>query len=352
VLTSGQTASRELSRGFCKARVQNGNSVLEATAGTLDPTMEFAQSLVEGLACRPRRVDCRFLYDATGSELYERITEQPEYYLTRTEASILARHSEEIAGITGPVTLVELGSGSSVKTDYLLTAYLRQLPSLCYVPVDVSASALARAGRAISKRHSGARVIGIHGTYQQAFSLFPTASPVMVLFLGSTIGNLAPGEASHFLEQIARNLAPGDFFLLGLDLVKARPLLEAAYNDGAGVTAAFTRNLFARMNRELGSALDLSSIDHLARYNARREQIEIHARFNRAQTLHIRPLNRSFAIPAGGKILTEISRKFHIKKMQALLESFGMRTNGIFVDKKRWFASLLMQKNPLPTDHR
>jgi L-histidine N-alpha-methyltransferase len=352
VLTSGQTASRELSRGFCKARVQNGSSVLEATAGTIDPVLAFAQSLAESLACRPRRVDCRFLYDARGSELYERITEQPEYYLTRTETSILARHSEEIAGITGPVTLMELGSGSSVKTDYLLTAYLRQVPSLCYVPVDVSASALTRAGRAISKGHPGVRVVGIHGTYQEAFSLFRTASPVMVLFLGSTIGNLAPAEASHFLEQVARNLAPGDFFLLGLDLVKARHLLEAAYNDGAGVTAAFTRNLFARMNRELGSGLDLSSIDHLARYNTRLEQIEIHARFNRAQVLHISPLNRSFAIPAGNKILTEISRKFRMVEMQTLLESFGMRTSRIFVDEKRWFGSLLMQKNHLSTNHR
>jgi L-histidine N-alpha-methyltransferase len=351
LLLPGSATSENLFRGLRNALLGTGNVVLEASRGALDPVLDFAQSVSEGLSCRPRRLDCRFLYDARGSELYERITEQPEYYPTRTEAAILARHAPDIAGLTGPLTLVELGSGNSVKTDHLFSAYLRRKPSLCYIPVDVSLSALHLACRNLSRQRPGVRVVGIHGTYQEALPLFRATSPTMVIFLGSTIGNLAQEEASIFLGQVADHLAPGDYFLLGIDLVKSRQVLEAAYNDAAGVSEAFTRNLFMRMNRELGSTLDISSIEHLARYDSRQEQVEIHARFNRGQTINIAPLNRYFNISAGEKILVEISRKFRVGEVQALLEYYGMKTCRIFSDERKWFGLLLMQKVPFRPNH-
>ena len=325
--------------------------MLEASHGAINPVLDFALSVTEGLSRQPRRLDCRFLYDARGSELYERITEQPEYYPTRIEEAILARHAPDIAGRTGPVTLLELGSGSSAKTDHLFSSYLRRMPSLCYIPVDVSLSALHLACRSLSRQRPGVRVVGVHGTYQEAFPLFRATSPAMVVFLGSTLGNLASEDASIFLGQVADHLAPGDFFLLGIDLVKSRQILEAAYNDAAGVTEAFTRNLFVRMNRELGSTLDISSIEHLARYDSRQEQVEIHARFNRGQTINIAPLNRYVPISAGEKILVEISRKFRIGEVQALLEYYGLKTCRIFTDERKWFGLLLMQKTPFRPTH-
>jgi L-histidine N-alpha-methyltransferase len=332
--------------GLFRRAIGNGNVVLQATVKAINPVQDFALSVERGLGQNPRRLECRFLYDARGSELYEAITRQPEYYPTRTEASILARHAGEIAGITGPAALVELGSGSSTKTDHLLAAYLKQMSALCYVPIDVSDSALNHVCRTLPRRRPGVQVIGIHGTYQEGFPLFRTASPALVIFLGSTIGNLDPTDSVLFLSQIADHLSPGDYFLLGLDLVKSPSVLEAAYNDAAGVTEAFTRNLFARMNRELGSEIDLSVIEHLARYNPQQEQIEIHARFRRAQTIRVAPLNLSFAIAAGEKIRTEISRKFRLGEIRTLLEEIGLRTRRIFTDEREWFGLLLLQKPP------
>jgi L-histidine N-alpha-methyltransferase len=306
--------------------------------------MDFASSIVAGLGRHPRQLDCRFLYDERGSRLYEQITVQPEYYLTRTEASILARHSAEISRMTGPSTLVEFGSGYSVKTGYLLSSYMKLNPALCYVPIDISESALRGATNNINRRHPGVQVIGIHGTYQEAFPVFDIASPIMVIFLGSTIGNMTREESMSFFNRVADHLDPGDHFLLGVDLLKAPEILEAAYNDAAGISDEFTRNLFVRMNRELGSAIDISAIDHVARFNAERSQIEIHARFNRAQTIDLPLLQRSFRIEAGEEILTEISRKFNIETLLPSLGMLGLRARRVFTDERKWFALLLLEK--------
>ena len=303
---------------------------------------EFAESVVRGLSRRPGRLECRFLYDARGSELYERITEQPEYYPTRTEAGILAGCARRLRAITGPVTLLELGSGSSVKTDHLLRAWQGKAH---YVPVDVSESALRLAGEAICRRHPDVQVVGLNGTYEAALPFFAEFSPLMVVFLGGTIGNLSDEETDLFFRQVGDNLGEGDYFLLGVDLVKDRRLLEAAYNDEAGVTAAFTCNLFARMNRELDSGLDLSAIEHVARWVPARQRIEIHARFKKRQTLRVAPLERSFEIARDEEILVEISRKFILEELQADLADHGLRTREIFTDAQSWFALLLLEKS-------
>jgi L-histidine N-alpha-methyltransferase len=188
------------------------------------------------------------------------------------------------------------------------------------------------------------RVIGVHADYRGAFPLFRELSPTVVLFLGSTIGNFAPAEMTSFLSAMAAALAPGDFFLLGIDLVKEHRLINAAYNDAAGVTAAFTRNLFDRMNRELGSDIGLDAVEHVARYHPDREQVEIAARFTREQAVRVAPLGKSFTIAKGETVQTEISRKFRLQKFVPSLEGFGFVTEEVFTDERDWFALLLLRR--------
>ncbi len=333
---------------FRNAESVAGATILRDSPG-VDLVRDFARSMVAGFSASPRRLESRFLYDAHGSELYERITEQPEYYLTRTEAAILAANAPRIRKIAGPATLVELGSGSSVKTDYLLRSWLAQARPVRYIPVDVSESALRGAGRTITATHRGVSVIGVNATYQRAFPLFHRLSPAMVLFLGSTIGNFTPEEMSGFLTAMAAALAAGDFFLVGIDLAKDRDLIEAAYNDAAGVTAEFTRNLFARMNRELGSEIDLAAVEHVARYNPEREQVDICARFTRRQTIRVAPLGYCFTIAEGEEVQTETSRKFRLREFIPYLEEYGFTTEEVFSDERNWFALLLLRRSTFPS---
>ena len=340
------SADRSMSRNFREAISGTGATVLRGKAQK-DPVRDFALSTAAGLASIPRRLESRFLYDSQGSELFDLITEQPEYYLTRTEAAILANNSGRIRDITGRVTLVELGSGSSIKTDYLLRAWLSRDLTARYVPVDVSDSALQQACRAISTTHPNVQTIGVHSDYYGAFPILRQISPALVLFLGSTIGNFAPLEMSRFLKNMAAALTPGDFFLVGIDLVKDKPLMEAAYNDAAGVTGEFTRNLFARMNRELRSNIELSAVEHEARYNNDKKQIEIHARFTRQQTLRIMPLDENITIAKGERVNTEVSRKFDLEEFLPYVEEFGFATEEVFTDDRNWFALILLQRMPI-----
>jgi len=309
-----------------------------------DPVLDFAQAVSAGLAAPRRSVPCRYLYDARGSALFEAICTQPEYYLTRTEASILRRHVATIAETTGPVRLVELGSGTSIKTQHLLRGYLEQGVAPRYVSVDVSVAALALAEQTLARALPQVEMTGIEATYERAFPMLRELSPVMAIFLGSTIGNFDAAAAGAFWQQTADHLRPGDYFLLGVDLVKDAALLEAAYNDAAGVTAAFTRNLFARMNRELDAGIDLAAVEHVAGYNGEASQIEIAARFLRRQTIDIAPLGERYEIAAGEEIRTEVSRKFRVAELTRFLASFGLETLNVFTDERRWFALLLLQR--------
>jgi len=328
---------------FHDACASTGSAIIGQPPGS-DPAYEFARSTASGLLSAPRRIESRFLYDSEGSTLFDRITQLPEYYLTRSETSILAANSARIREITGPVTLVELGSGSALKTDLLLHAWLDCAEGGSYVPVDVSEAALAAACGRITAKFPQVRVIGVNSEYQDAFPLFAQLSPTMVLFLGSSIGNFNPAEMLRFVSSLAAALQPGDFFLVGIDLVKEVHLLEAAYNDAAGVTASFTRNLFARMNRELGSSLDTSAIEHVARYHPAREQIETFAYFRRQQTLYLAPIDRRIIIPQGESVQVEISRKFRLKQFVPYLEGFGFDAVQVFTDERGWFALVLLRR--------
>lgn len=314
------------------------------TAGKGDLLQDFALSVARGLSSRPRRLECRFLYDAPGSRLYEQITLQPEYYPTRTETAILARSAPLIRSITGPGTLVELGSGNSTKTDHLLRAWTSAGDDVCYVPVDVSESALRQGSAAIASRYPEVSVLGLNSTYEKAFPLLSDLSPAIVAFLGSTIGNLDEVESAAFFSRLCENLADGDFLLLGIDLIKEPPLLEAAYNDRAGVTASFTRNIFARMNRELGCTLDLERIEHRARWRPEKKRIEIHGRFTCRQSIRAGAAGPSFTVDAGEEILVEISRKYDLSEIESDLARYGLKLREGFTDERGWFALLLLEK--------
>ncbi len=346
---NGFEIKNSLLAGFQQS-LSGNNSLLLQSGGVMNNLhTDFEKSVAMGMKSQPRKLECQFLYDARGSAIYEQICNQPEYYLTRTEASILAKYAEEIHKHTGPVTLIELGSGSSIKTNYLFNAYSKNGVSPCYVPVDISDSALRLASQEINQNHPQIQVIGINSTYESAFPLFSAASPAMIIFLGSTIGNLTGEETDQFLDWLSFNLSIGDYFLLGIDLVKSKHILEAAYNDAAGVTEQFTCNYFVRMNRELGCSIDVNSVRHVAHYNTEQCQIEIHAEFTQPQEIFLQEVKEYFTVDAGEKILIEISRKFHLNKMINYLKEFGLEPCETFTDERGWFSLLLLRKIQ---DHR
>jgi L-histidine N-alpha-methyltransferase len=306
--------------------------------------LRFARDVALGLSDTPRWLPSEYLYDAEGSGLFEEITRLPEYYPTRTEAAILHTAADGIAKSTGPVTVIELGSGSSRKTSLLIDAYTATHGSARYVPVDVSAAAVRGAERRFAERHPDVEFAGIVGKYEEAFPLFREHAPSMVVFLGSTIGNFNHGESLRFWRQLSRSLDTGDFFLLGVDLVKDLTVLEAAYNDDAGVTAAFTRNLFARMNRELEAGVDLDAVEHVARYNPEWQRIEIFAQFTKAMEINVGPLGIRIPVEAGDRVMTEISRKFVLDRLEPYAGLFGFDVVERYTDDQEWFALLLLRR--------
>jgi L-histidine N-alpha-methyltransferase len=276
--------------------------------------------------------------------LFEEISEQPEYYPTPAESEILERNSDAIREMTGPLTLIELGSGTSAKTQLLLAAYGRGGETVQYLPVDVSESALRAAAEQINHRHPTVHFLGLVGRYEAAFPLFKQRSPAMVLFLGSTIGNFTEAEEGQFWSAVASNLNEGDFVLLGVDLVKDRHVLEAAYNDRAGVTAQFTTNIFARMNRELGTTIDLGCLEHVAVYNDKLQRVEISVRFREDQDVTIAPLDRTLPIRAGQSVAIEISRKYVVADLKKRAAGFGFEVQRVFTDSEDRFAVMLMRR--------
>ncbi len=346
----GPASRRSAARDVATEVFRHGGVELEQTAvGSFrlaDPDQSrhaFAQSIALGLSTQPKRLSCRYLYDDRGSDLFDQITDQPEYYLTGAEAELLERHSPEIRTLTGSDTLIELGSGTSTKTRHLLDAWTLE-PRATYVAVDICPGIVAQSCEALSEAYDKLEVRGIAGSYEQAMPRLSSFSPLTVAFLGSTIGNLDEPEIGPFLDELAAGLSPGDHFLLGFDLVKDIRALEAAYNDAAGVTAQFTKNLFVRMNRELGTELNIDQIDHVAYYNQDRERIDIFARFNREATVHLAELGRSFRIAAGEMIQTEISRKFRISEMAERLSRHGFSFVRSFTDDDERFALILVRR--------
>ncbi|MDT0467888.1 L-histidine N(alpha)-methyltransferase [Streptomyces gibsoniae] len=291
--------------------------------------------VLHGLTTAPKTLPPKWFYDAHGSELFEKITELPEYYPTRAEREILIARAGEIAAATGARTLVELGSGSSEKTRHLLDA-LTALRT--YVPVDVSESALTQAGHALIAERPGLDVHALIADFTAEFALPDTPGPRLVAFLGGTIGNLLPAERAAFLGSVRALLSPGDALLLGTDLVKDESVLVAAYDDAAGVTAEFDKNVLAVVNRELGADFDPDAFDHVAVWDAEHEWIEMRLRARTAQTVKIPALDLAVDFADGEDLRTEVSAKFREDGVRRELSSAGLELTHWWTDAEGRFA--------------
>ncbi|MER7722668.1 L-histidine N(alpha)-methyltransferase [Streptomyces sp. NPDC096323] len=291
--------------------------------------------VLDGLTGHPKTLPPKWFYDARGSELFEEITRLPEYYPTRAEREILIDRAAEIAAASGARTLVELGSGSSEKTRHLLDA----LPELhSYVPVDVSESALRGAAEALLEERPELSVHALIADFTAELSLPDTPGPRLVAFLGGTIGNLLPDERAAFLASVRSLLSPGDTLLLGTDLVKDEEVLVAAYDDAAGVTAAFNRNVLSVVDRELGADFALDDFEHVARWNARQEWIEMRLRARRALTVKVPELDLLVSFEAGEELRTEVSAKFRKDGVRGELAAAGLRLSQWWTDAEGRFA--------------
>ncbi len=308
-----------------------------------DAHLAFAAAVVRGLEARPRRLEPRFIYDAAGSEIYEQITAQPEYYPMRTEDAILASCAADLAALVGPTTLVELGSGSSTKTRRLLDAWTA-LGAVSYVPIDVSASAVMGACADLRTRYPSLEVECVVSTFQRALTLVADLRPKTLLFLGSTLGNFEPDAVSAFFRQVSMVTLAGDFFVLGVDLRKDPDVLEAAYADQAGFTERFILNVFRRMNRELGAGVDPEAFAMRSFYDRGLGRVEMWAELLKAQSLTVAPLSRTFELSRGERILVEVSRKFSIDQVREEASRYDLVLRESYTDPDQYFAVLLLQR--------
>jgi L-histidine Nalpha-methyltransferase len=298
-----------------------------------------------GLTAVPKTLPPKYFYDARGSELFDEITRLPEYYLTRAETSILERHAGEIAELSRCESLVELGSGTSAKTRLLLGA-LRDGGTLReFVPFDVDPAVLTEASDALAVEYPGLRIAPFVGDFESDIAAIPADGRRTVAFIGSTIGNLEPTARAAFLAQVGAVLRPGDTFLLGTDLVKDPGRLVRAYDDSAGVTAEFNRNVLVVVNRELDADFDVEQFRHVALWDADHEWIEMRLRTERAQHVAIGDLGLVVSFAAGEELRTEISAKFRRAGIEAELAAAGMRMVRFWTDARGDFGLTLAERS-------
>jgi L-histidine N-alpha-methyltransferase len=303
------------------------------------------QDVIQGLTATPKTLPPKYFYDDYGSQLFEKICELPEYYPTRTEASILKQYADEIAAITGCCELIELGSGSSTKTQLLLDAYQKIADCCTYLPIDVSGGILKDSVVNLQKKYPDFSIHGLLGTYEQALVHLETnyLQSRMLFFLGSSLGNFTPAECDSFFNQVARTLQPGDYLLIGVDLQKPKDILEAAYNDSQQITAAFNLNMLSHLNWRFQGDFDISLFKHQAIYNEIDNQIEMYLHCQKSHWVNLTSLDLEIFFEVGERVLTEISRKFDLVTMQKQLETKSMKTLKTWTDDQGWFGLILAQ---------
>ncbi|BCB90385.1 L-histidine N(alpha)-methyltransferase [Phytohabitans suffuscus] len=294
-----------------------------------------------GLTATPKTLPPKWFYDARGSELFDRITELPEYYPTRAERAALAAHAADVAELTGAKTLVELGSGSSDKTRLLLDALHRHGTLGRFVPLDVSEPALRAAATAIDADYPDLDVHAIAGDFTRHLDEVPAGDGRLVAFLGGTIGNFEPPQRARFLRGLRAVLHPGEWFLLGTDLVKDEATLVAAYDDGAGVTAEFNRNVLRVLNRRLGADFDPEAFAHVALWDPDREWIEMRLRATRSMRVRVAALDLSVDFAAGEELHTEVSAKFRREGIAGELAAAGFNPVRWWTDPRGRFGVTL-----------
>jgi L-histidine N-alpha-methyltransferase len=308
--------------------------------------VEFAQDVRRGLTSNPKHLFPKYLYDELGSRLFEAICEVEEYYLTRSEDEILTTHTDEIvATIPECETLIELGSGSAEKTRNIIEALIRQRGDLLFVPIDISASALEESSHALLDSYPELRINAYAADYFQALDALKleSATPVLVLFLGSNIGNFEPEEAVNFMRAIRRVLRKGDALLLGADLKKDRATLEAAYDDSLGVTRSFIVNELDRINRELDANFDLWAFGLRSIYNEALGRVEVYLESLRPQSVEIRGLDLTLDFQAGERIHVENAYKFDVDGLRLLGDQSGFGLQQTWLDKQNRFSSNLFR---------
>src|SRR5579871_1374571 len=313
------------------------------------PALELspiADDVLQGLSTTPKQLSPKLFYDAEGSRLFEQITELEEYYPTRTERSIFEAYADEIieqaqqAG--NNLSLIELGAGSARKTSILIQALCRKQMLVKFCPIDVSSSALREAVSSLNGQFPNLRVRPIVADYSQPLTqLSSLPGRKLVLFIGSSIGNFEPEEATAFLQRQRSSLRPGDALLLGFDMAKDAEVLHRAYNDAKGVTAQFNKNVLARVNRELGGSFELDTFEHVAFWSPERSRIEMHLESLSKQNVWVHDLRKTFGFAAGERIHTENSYKFTRESIAELLRRSGLTKERAWNDPLQWFSVVL-----------
>lgn len=306
---------------------------------------QFCSAVAQGLSAPQKWLPCRFFYDTLGSQLFERICQLPEYYPTRTEQRILDRCASRIVETIGRrMALVEFGSGSSSKTRTIIRALLDYQGALHYVPIDISADFLRETAHNLLESFRSLSITAIAAEYNEAIGLLPSYSgPRLMLFLGSNIGNMDRDDAAAFLDSIRGCMEPWDRLLIGVDLLKDTSVIEAAYNDSQGVTAAFNKNLLVRANRELGADFDLASFRHHAPFVREHSRIEMRLVSRRCQTVTIAALNRAYPLKEGEYIHTENSYKYTLDSFARIAREAGLALQDYWTDEREWFAVILLR---------
>jgi L-histidine Nalpha-methyltransferase len=301
---------------------------------------QYVQEVADGLLSQPKTLPCKLFYDAAGSQLFEEITELPEYYLTRTELAILQDHADEMARAVGSaVTVVELGSGTATKTGTILEAFARRQMRLCYVPVDISPAALREAQERVQSQLSSVSVRPVVADFSHGFDfLRKIPGRKLMLYLGSSIGNFDPEAGIHMLCQIRTEMQGGDALLLGTDLVKDESILVPAYDDAQGITEHFNKNILCRLNRELCANFDLDSFRHQALWNPRKSRMEIYLESLRPQKIFLRLLNLHIEMANGERIHTENSYKYTMRMVKTMVGNAGFALEQTWFDNQKWFA--------------
>ncbi len=308
----------------------------------MDPWTNLANDVRIGLTSMPKFIPSKYFYDRRGSRLFDEICSLPEYYQTRTEKTLLEDYSPEIVRLTRAQEVVELGSGVALKTKVLIESFLDYQNSLTYIPMDISASALEWAQRRLHA-YTNLTIHPLVGDYTRNLSCISPHAPCLVLFLGSTIGNLDPEQTQLMLTAVAERLNPGDWFLLGVDLMKAPSIIEAAYNDSCGVTSEFNKNILRVVNRHLEGNFKLEDFKHIAFLNMENNQIEMHLTAQDKVTACLKKIHLEVEIEKGESILTEISRKFDKNEIDDLFKKAGFQLKHWLSSDNGYFALALSE---------
>ena len=323
--------------------LDQSNIIIDVHLNNQDPGA-VKEEIRAGLLSTPRTLPAKYFYDERGSELFEQICELPEYYQTRTEHELLKTVADDVVTQTSAEELVELGSGAATKTRVVLDAMARAKRLRFYVPFDVSEGIVRRVAQELVEEYEGLQVHGVVGDFLAHLEHIPQGGRRLVMFLGGTIGNLGPEAVPAFLSSVFHEMDQGDFFLLGVQLITDVDRLEAAYNDSAGLSAAFNKNMLQALQSVIGAEFDPDAFDHVARFNQSEHRIEMHLRSIREQVIPIPELELNLRLKEGEEILTEISTKYTRHHVEALLTRAGFSPVAWYTDPAHLHGLALAQK--------